>query len=113
GKLVAYNVKKNNADEATMHLVDVASGKVLPDAIEGADFATASWTPGGDGFYYTKLPPVGSVPVAERPGFAEIRFHAVGSDPAKDRLVREKTGDPTKFVGATLSRDGRWLFYAV
>jgi prolyl oligopeptidase len=110
GKLVAYTVRKNNSDEATMHVMDVASGKVSDvDVIEGAKYADASWTPKGDGFYYTWLPTDPSIATAERPGFAEVRFHKIGDDPKHDRVVHEKTGDPTTFIGAWLSSDGHFL----
>ena len=110
GKRVAYAVKANNSDEATLYVMDVATGKKSDiDVIEGAKYAYPSWTPAGDGFYYTWLPPLASVPPSERPGQAEVRFHALGTDPSKDRVVRGKTGDPRTFIGAELSKDGRWL----
>jgi prolyl oligopeptidase len=111
GKTLAYALNENNADEATLYVKDVASGKVSPrDRIEGAKYASPSWTPAGDGFYYTWLPTDPKIPVAERPGRAEIRYHALGTDPAEDRVVRTATGDPGTFLGPELSRDGRWLF---
>jgi prolyl oligopeptidase len=110
GKKVAYAVKGNNSDEATLYVMDVATGKKSDvDVIEGAKYASPSWTPSGDGFYYTWLPPVGTVPTADRPGHAEVRFHKLDTPPAKDRTIRGKTGDPRTFVGAELSKDGRWL----
>jgi prolyl oligopeptidase len=110
GKTVAYAVKANNSDEATLYVMDVATGKKSDvDVIEGAKYAWPSWTTSGDGFYYTWLPPPASVPTADRPGYAEVRMHKLGTDPAKDRVVREKTGDPRTFHGAELSKDGRWL----
>jgi len=42
-----------------------------------------------------------------------VRFHKLGTDPAKDRVVREKTGDPRTFVGAGVGKDGRWLIATV
>ncbi|HEY4014566.1 MAG TPA: prolyl oligopeptidase family serine peptidase [Polyangiaceae bacterium] len=110
GQRVAYAVKANNSDEATLYVMDVATGKKSEvDVIEGAKYAYPSWTPNGDGFYYTWVPPLAAVPAADRPGFAEVRFHKLGADPTKDKLVREKTGDPRTFLGAGLSKDGRWL----
>ncbi len=54
GKTLAYALSENNSDEATLHVKDVATGKDSErDRIEGAKYATPSWTPGGDGFYYT------------------------------------------------------------
>jgi prolyl oligopeptidase len=115
GVHVAYLQKEHNSDEATLHVIEVATGKVSTvDVIDGAKYAGVSWTPRGDGFYYTHLPPVGpTVSVAERPGFADVRFHRLGADPAKDRIVRSPTHDPKTFVGAEISRDGHFLFLYV
>jgi len=111
GKKVAYALRANNSDEATLHLMEVATGKVSDtDTIDGAKYAQPSWTPSGDGFYYTWLPSDPSIAVAERPGYAEVRFHSLGSDPKQDPVIHEKTGDAETFIGADLSRDGHWLF---
>jgi prolyl oligopeptidase len=110
GKKVAYTVKANNSDEATLYVLDVATGKKSEiDVIEGAKYASPSWTPSNDAFYYTWLPPAGSVPTSDRPGYAEVRIHKLGVDPKKDALVHEKTGDPKTFVNAGIGKDGRWL----
>jgi prolyl oligopeptidase len=112
GKLLAYSVKKNNSDEATLYLYDVVNKKKLEsDVIAGAKYATASWTPKGDGFYYVWLPTDPAIKPADRPGYAEVRFHKIGSDPKTDAVVREKTSDPTTFLHGWLSYDGRFLFH--
>ncbi len=114
GKKVAYTVKENNSDEATLYVMDVATGKKSDvDVIEGAKYASPTWTPGNDAFYYTWLPPAGSVSTADRPGFAEVRFHKLGTEPAKDKLVHERTGDPKTFVSAGVGKDGRWLIAVI
>jgi len=114
GKKVGYTVKANNSDESTLYVMDVATGKKSDvDVIEGAKYAYPSWTPSGDGFYYTWLPAEGSVPTADRPGYAEVRFHELGTDPKKDRTVHEKTGDPKTFQNAEVSKSGRWLVLTI
>jgi prolyl oligopeptidase len=111
GRYVAFNRSEHNADETTMSILDVASGKLLPDTIPGTKYGRASWTGDGRGFYYTWVPaPGGDVSVAERPGFAELRYHALGSDPAKDAVLREATHDARTFLGGYVTRDGHWLF---
>jgi prolyl oligopeptidase len=111
GKLVSYQVKKNNSDEAVLEVLDVASGKKLPEVIAGAKYAHPAWNQKSTGFYYVKVPPLGgAVSVADRPGLAEARFHQLGDDPAHDRLVREATHDPKTFQAIDASRDGRFLF---
>lgn len=110
GKKVAYTVKKNNSDEATLYVLDVATGtRSEIDVIEGAKYASPSWAPRSDGFYYTWLPTDPAIPTPDRPGFAEVRFHQLGKDPKTDSLVHPKTGDPRKFVSAELAKDGSVL----
>jgi prolyl oligopeptidase len=114
GKHVAYAVKEHNSDEAVLHVQDVTTGKDLPDVIEGAKYAAAAWTPDGHGFYYTWVPPVSDkVTIADRPGFAEIRFHKLGSPPASDPVVHPATGNAETFINVQLSRDGHWLVVAI
>lgn len=111
GRQVAYAIRENNADEATLYVMEVESGVVSAvDVIAGAKYASPQWTPDGRGFYYTWLPVDDRIAVAERPGHAEVRFHVIGEDPAKDAQVHPALGDPTRFISPALSRDGRWLF---
>lgn len=123
GKKVAYKLSENNADAATLYVKDVATGEVSEiDVIPNARYAYPSWTPDNRGFYYTYLPetfgpdeekPGEEIPVDERPGYAEVRFHLLGEDPAEDPLIRERTGDARTFLGAQISRDGKWLIATV
>jgi prolyl oligopeptidase len=114
GNSVAYQKRINNSDEATLYVMDVATGKVSEtDVIEGAKYASPSWTPDGTAFYYTWLPVDPKIPVADRPGYAEVRMHRIGTVPKTDALVKGKTGDPTTFQGVDLTRDGRFLFHVV
>ncbi|NUO51458.1 MAG: S9 family peptidase, partial [Polyangiaceae bacterium] len=115
GKLVAYQVNANSADEARLEFVDIGSGKKLDsDTIEGAKYTwDLGWSKDESSVYYTWVPEPGAVPTADRPGYAEIRSHKLGTDPKKDPTVHAKTGDPTTFTYATSSLDGRFLFYVV
>ncbi len=114
GKHVAYTLHENNADEATLFVRDVASGKDSSiDKIPGAKYANPSWTPDSKGFYYEWLPSDPEIPVSERPGRTEVRFHSLGTDPAQDRVVFPATGDPETFLSGGVSRDGRWLIVNV
>lgn len=110
GKRIAYRVSENNADHATLYVMDVSTGEVSKtDVIHGARYAYPSWNADGTGFYYAWLPTDESIPVSELPGYAEIRYHRLGTDPEKDPVVFEKTGNPQYFLYARVSRDGRYL----
>ncbi|ACY12770.1 prolyl oligopeptidase family serine peptidase [Haliangium ochraceum] len=114
GTKLAYKLNPNNADAATMYVMDVASGETSTvDVIDGAKYASAAWKPDGSGFYYTRLPSDPDIPIADLPARAEIRYHELGSDPAGDELVYPATGDPGTFLSVSLSRDGRYLMVSV
>ncbi|MEM1179949.1 MAG: prolyl oligopeptidase family serine peptidase [Acidobacteriota bacterium] len=114
GKKVAYRKSFNNADAATLYVRDVATGEDLAtDVIPGAKYAWPSWTPDSRGFYYVGLPTDDSIPASELPGHAELRFHRLGDDPAKDEVIFPALGDPKQFLNGGLSRDGRWLFVVI
>ncbi|HET9622554.1 MAG TPA: prolyl oligopeptidase family serine peptidase, partial [Kofleriaceae bacterium] len=114
GAHVAYGVKEHNSDEAVLHVIDVATGQELADVIPGAKYAHPSWDPDGKGFYYTWLPEVSErVSIADRPGFAEVRYHALGTPAASDRVIHAATGSAETFIGGFISRDGHWLVVAI
>jgi prolyl oligopeptidase len=112
GKLLAYTLKPNNADEATLYVKDVETGNDLPgEVISGAKYADPSWAPDGSGFVYTYLPPADPASPQDRPGLAVVRYHKLGTNPKDDPVLHGKTGDATKFIGADISRDGNWIFF--
>ncbi|HZH04564.1 MAG TPA: prolyl oligopeptidase family serine peptidase, partial [Myxococcaceae bacterium] len=114
GKRLAFTVKPNAADEATLHVLDVEAGTWSEeDVIPGAKYATPQWTPDGAAFYYEWLPTDPAIPADARPGYAEIRFHRLGTDPASDPVIHPRTGDPATFLKSQLSRDGKYLFVSV
>ncbi len=110
GRLVAYKLKENNADEASLKVRDVATGEDLPDRLDGAKYAGADWLPDGSGFFWVHLPSGPDIATADRPGYAEVRLHRLGTPQADDPLVFPRIGDPRTFIDVTLSRDGNFLF---
>ena len=111
GKYLAYRQNPNHADEAVLHVMEIATGKELTrDTIPGAKYASVDWTPDAKGFYYEWLPTDPAITIDARPGYTELRYHQLGTDPAADPIVHPRTGDPTTFLDGSLSRDGRYLF---
>ncbi|MBS2024121.1 MAG: S9 family peptidase, partial [Deltaproteobacteria bacterium] len=114
GKLVAYQVKPNNSDTARYEVREVDTGKVLTrDTIEGGRYAGAEWTQDNKAFYYTSYPTDPAIPVDQRPGKTEVRFHVLGTDPATDKVIHPAMNDASVFHSGSLSWDGRWLTLAI
>ena len=114
GKRLAFSTKPNAADEATLHVLEVDTGRWSTlDDIPGAKYAEPKWTPDETAFYYEWLPTDPAIPVAERPGYTEVRRHRLGVPSAQDVKVHPRTGDPATFLQSQLSRDGRYLFVSI
>jgi prolyl oligopeptidase len=52
GNLLAYEVKHGGEDRKDIHIIDIKSGKVLPDTIPHGHARGFAFTPGGDGYLY-------------------------------------------------------------
>lgn len=114
GKKVVFAEKPNAADEATLHVLDVDTGKRSEvDVIPGAKYASPSWLPDSKSFIYEWLPVDSTIPVSERPGYCEVRQHTVGTTPNTDTQLHPRTGDPKTFIGGGVSRDGKFLFVTI
>jgi prolyl oligopeptidase len=113
GKYVAYGTSPNGSEESTLHLIESASGKLLPDTIERTRFASLAWKKDNSGFYYTRHPKKGDVPAGEEVYHVKVFYHALGSDPDKDPLLFGEGRQAQDIPGVSLSEDGRWLLITV
>jgi prolyl oligopeptidase len=108
GRLLAYGLSENGSEQSVLHLLDVGSGRFLPERIPHTRAVDLAWMPDGSGFYYTRYPRAGEVPEGEEHYHRAIFFHPVGSDPGADPLVF-KPSEKEHWPGVSLSPDGRWL----
>ena len=113
GKYVAYGTSPNGSEESTLHIIESASGTLLPDAIERTRFASVAWKKDNSGFYYTRHPKKGDVPAGEEVYHVKVFYHELGSDPDKDPLLFGEGRNAQDIPGVALSEDGRWLLITV
>jgi prolyl oligopeptidase len=108
GTRLAYGLSASGNEISTLHVLDVDTGRDLPDTIERTRAASVAWLPDASGFYYTRYPAPGSVPAGEETYHRRVYLHRLGDDPEKDaEIFRPKNS--TDWPGVNLSRDGRWL----
>jgi prolyl oligopeptidase len=114
GKYVAYGTSASGSEESILHVIESASGKILPDTIEGTRFASLAWKKDNLGFYYTRHPKKGAVPAGEEVYHVKVFYHAVGSDPAGDPLFFGEGRNPQDIPQVALAEDDdRWLLITV
>ncbi len=109
GKYVAYGTSHSGSEESTLHIIETATGRTLPDAIDRTRFTSLAWLKDDSGFYYTRHPRKGDVPPGEEVYHVKLFFHQLGADPATDPLVFEDKRNPQNVPTVTLSDDDRWL----
>jgi prolyl oligopeptidase len=96
-------------------VIEVSTGRLLPEKIERTRAASMAWLPDSSGFYYTRYPRPGDVPAGEEMYHRHVLFHALGgsqSDGGGDPLIFPADGytiDPQHWPNVTISNDGRWL----
>jgi prolyl oligopeptidase len=96
GVYVTYGVSLGGSEESVLHVLQSASGTVLPDSIDRAEFASPSWLPDGKSFCYTraqKLPP--DAPPTAKYQKLKVYRHTLGGDPETEPLVFGFGANPT------------------
>jgi len=109
GKYVAYGTSPSGSEVSTLHVIETATGKLLPDSIERTRAASLAWKHDNSGFFYTRYPKKGDVPAGQEVYYRHVFSHALGTDPAQDPLIFGEGRDPEWWPNVTLSDDGHWL----
>jgi prolyl oligopeptidase len=113
GKYVAYGTSPSGSEMSTLHVIEVATGNLLPDSIERTRAASIAWKLDNSGFYYTRYPKKGEVADGQEVYNRHVFYHALGTDSSKDPLVFGEGRDPEDWPEVDLSNDGRWLLITV
>ena len=83
GLLLAYGLSENGSEESVLHLLDLETGRHLPDRIPHMRSAALAWLPDASAFYYTRYPAQGEVPAGEEHYHRAIYLHRLGTDPLR------------------------------
>jgi len=113
GKYVAYGTSPSGSEMSTLHVIETATGKALPDIIERTRAASIAWKLDNSGFYYTRYPRKGDVAAGQEMYNRHVFYHVLGGDPAKDALIFGEGRDPEDWPNVQLSNDDRWLLINV
>jgi prolyl oligopeptidase len=89
GRYVAYGISEGGSEAAVIHVLETATARVLPDAIDRAYyFGATSWLPDGNSFYYVRFPKLQpGEPETDKETRAVAYLHVLGRDPDRDVAV--------------------------
>src|ERR1035441_8127814 len=108
-KNFAYGTSASCSELSTLRVIETATSKLLPDAIERTRAASLAWKPDNSGFFYTRYPKKGDVAEGQEVYHRHVFYHALGDDPSRDTLIFGEGRDPENWPNVHLSEDGRWL----
>ena len=119
GNLAAFAKAGSGSDWSTWHVLEVDTGKVLPDELKWMKFSSVSWTqePGtkaGKGFYYSRFPEpkTGGAFQALNTNM-KLYYHVVGTPQSEDKLIYELPENPTWGINGGVTDDGDWLVISI
>jgi len=108
-RYVAYGLSRGGDEMSTLHVIEVATARELPDRIPHTQRSTVAWA--GEGFYYSANPAPGSVAPGDEHYYRRVRFHRLGDDPAHDETVFGEGRPKEDIVWARTSPDGRFVLF--
>ncbi len=117
GTLVAYGISPGDSEDRVIHILEVATGRRLLDAIDRARFGAVAWLPGNKSFLYNRLQKL--TPDMPRAAFEQrnrVYVHELGQDPDLDRFVfgygysSDAKIDDNDFSSVIYSPASRYLF---
>ena len=107
GNTVAYSVSEAGSDWNKIYIMDVASKKIVENAIVDVKFSGISWYK-NEGFYYSKyIKPEGSV-LSAKTDQHFLYYHKLGTTQAEDKII---FGDNAKrrYVRGFVTEDQNYL----
>ncbi len=114
GKLWAYSVAVAGSDRREWRVMDVATGKHLPDTLAPNRYGSFSWLNDNSGFFYGSYAPVEKgQELKTTTYFQKLYFHKLGTPQSEDYVVYERPDNKEYFVGGSVSEDGNWLIITV
>jgi prolyl oligopeptidase len=108
GKLLVYSVQQGGADETSVRVLNVVTGKNLEDELPTARYFSIVFAPNGAGLYYARNNKEGTL----------LYQHVLGTRNSRDVLIfgREFRGEPLTgddLFSASVTDDGHYLVVAI
>jgi prolyl oligopeptidase len=108
GKLLAYAVQQGGADETSVRVMTVASGKTMEDELPAARYTSVAFAPDGASVYYARNNKEGTL----------LYQHVLGTRNARDTLIfgREFRDEPltgNDLFEGEVTDDGHYLFIQI
>ena len=104
GTLLVYGVRSGGADEASVHILDIAKRADLADTLPLARYFGVQMSPDRQGLYYARVDPTGTL----------VFYHKLGTPAASDALIFGKSLEgenfsPMELISVEITENERYL----
>jgi prolyl oligopeptidase len=87
-RYVAVGIAEGGSEVEVLRVVEVATGRLLPERIDRVPFGAPAWSADGRTFYYYRTAALAAgAPQSARDTKGRVYVHRLGSDPATDRAI--------------------------
>lgn len=106
-KYLTYGISVGGSDWSELHVMEVASRKMLPDVVKWVKVSGIAWQ--GGGFYYSRYdaPTQGKELTSANAGH-KVYYHKIGTPQEQDELVFEDKANPQRFHIVSTTEDERF-----
>lgn len=87
GTHVAYGLSTQGSEDSVIHIMEVATGTILPERIDRAQYANINWLPDGSGFFFNRLAEGAQKKTTDYYKNSVCWLHKIGTDPKTDVKV--------------------------
>jgi prolyl oligopeptidase len=88
GRYVAYGASPGGSENAILRVLDLATGRTLPDSIDRAVFGGVAWRPDDRSFFYNRLQRLAAgAPAAAKYKNSRAYLHVLGQPDSRDVAV--------------------------
>lgn len=114
GRYLAYGLSRSGSDWQEWKVRDIETGEDLPDHLRWIKFSGASWTPDGQGFFYSRYdePPPGREYESAN-YFQKLYYHRLGTPQSEDLLVYHRPDQKEWGFAGGVTEDGNYLIISV
>jgi prolyl oligopeptidase len=112
GHYLAYGISVGGSDWREVHVMEVATRRVLPDVLRWVKVSGMAWQ--GDGFYYSRYDaPAEGKELSSSNDDHKVFYHRVNTAQAADELVFEDKAHPQRFHQVDTTEDERFAILNV
>ncbi|MFK7983544.1 MAG: prolyl oligopeptidase family protein, partial [Saprospiraceae bacterium] len=105
---LAYAQSQAGSDWQEIHIMEVTTGKKLPDVIQWVKFSGATWYK--NGFFYSRFPSAkDGGELSEKNIYHSVYYHELGTDQTEDILIFRDEEKPEPNHYCTITEDDQYL----